>query len=753
MKLWYSQPASTWNEALLIGNGLLGGMVYGGVLEEQIDLNEGTLWSGFPREGHNSQVKSQLAEARALLENQHYFEAQTLIEQHMLGRNPQAFQPLGTLRIKRIKTDFKVEHYWRELNIDSSIFAVNSVVNGVLESREALASYPDRVLAYHWSTSAGLLSDMLISLESPHPNSVTSEGPSLKMFGQLPTSVDGEVLYETERGLRFHALLTVQTASGTVEFDSSQNALLVKNAKSLTVFFTAASNFQTWSFQPNPNDSAPALQCTRILEQALGLSWDALKERHVSDYQKLFGRVTLELGSDKSREVLAIDIRLERYRAGEKDTALEALYFQFGRYLLISCSKVGGQAANLQGIWNPHIQPPWFSEYTININTQMNYWFAETCALSECSEPLFALLEDLSVSGARTAAIHYGARGWTAHHNTDLWCMTTPTPGSASWAFFPLAGAWLARQMWEHYEFSLDKNFLARAWNVLSGAARFLLDWLVEENGKLGTSPSTSPENLFFDAENRPCAVAKNSSIDLSITRDLLEMTYKAAQILEREPDLQLEIEHALSSLKPVRIGSRGQILEWSEEFVEVEPGHRHVSHLYGLYPANVFNTEQRAASRENLRLRLEHGGGHTGWSAAWIINLYARLGDGKAAHKMLQQLIGKSTLPNLFDNHPPFQIDGNFGGTAGIAEMLVQSHNGIHLLPALPEAWTEGSVRGLRARGGLTVDITWENGALKSSNITSNHAGKLEIQYQHLTRVVELQAGQNIHLNGKLEL
>ena len=420
MKLWYSQPANTWNEALPIGNGLLGGMVYGGVLEEQIDLNEGTLWSGFPREEHNSQVKSQLAEARALLENQHYFEAQTLIEQHMLGRNPQAFQPLGTLRIKRIKTDFKVEHYWRELNIDSSIFAVNSVVNGVLESREALASYPDRVLAYRWSTSAGLLSDMLISLESPHPNLVTSEGPSLKMFGQLPTSVDGEVLYETERGLRFHALLTVQTDGGTVDFNSSQNALLVKNAKSLTVFFTAASNFQTWSFQPNPNDSAPALQCTRILEQALGLGWDALKERHVSDYQKLFGRVTLELGSDKSREVLATDIRLERYRAGEKDTALEALYFQFGRYLLISCSKVGGQAANLQGIWNPHIQPPWFSEYTININTQMNYWLSETCALSECSEPLFALLEDLSVSGARTAAIHYGTRGWTAHHNTDL---------------------------------------------------------------------------------------------------------------------------------------------------------------------------------------------------------------------------------------------------------------------------------------------------------------------------------------------
>jgi alpha-L-fucosidase 2 len=754
MKLWYSQPASIWNEALPIGNGLMGGMLYGGFFDEQIDLNEGTLWSGAPREKLNPLVKPQLAKARKLLEQQQYFEAQGLIEQTMLGQNPQAFQPLGTLRIKRFNTSHDVGHYWRELNLETGTYAVNAVVNGVLESREAFASYPDHIIAYRWSATSGVMSDMLISLESPHPHSLVCEGSSLKMLGQLPTQVEPDVLYDPELGLRFCTLLHVQTDGGTTGFHELENALLVQGAKSVTVFLTAASNFQSWNLEPKPNDPAPMLRCSSLIHQALTFGWEALKARHTKDYQALFNRVKLELGSDQNRDVLPTNLRLERYGQGEKDLALEVLYFQFGRYLLIVCSRLGGQAANLQGIWNKDVQPPWLSEYTININTQMNYWLSETCALAECSQPLFELLEDLSVAGSSTAAVHYGCRGWTAHHNTDLWRMTTPTHGNASWAFFPLAGAWLARQMWEHYLFGLDKTFLIRAWTVLSGATRFLLDWLVTTpNGRLGTSPSTSPENLFFDEQHRPCAVSTSSSIDLSISRDLLTITLEAARILEIEPEFQTEIETALHKLEPLQIGSKGQLLEWSEEFPEVEPGHRHVSHLYGLYPANLFNPEERAASRESLRLRLEHGGGHTGWSAAWITNLYARLEDEAGAYKMLRQLIGKSTLPNLFDNHPPFQIDGNFGGSAAIAQMLLQNHDGVlRLLPALPKAWESGTVQGLRAQGGLEVDMTWQDNTLVYSSIFATHQIKLEVVYANHTQILELAAGQSIQLDAALQ-
>lgn len=757
MHLWYTCPAEVWNEALPLGNGKLGAMLFGGVQAERLELNEGTLWSGFPRDTLQYRALNYLEPARELLREGRFAEAQELVERHMIGREPETFQPLGVLTIESEGIAPKI--YRRTLDLETATFSVETGT----ARREAFMSYPDNVLVYRWVSLGGVLPDLRINLESPHPYTLEADGDvGLRISGQLPSHVAanprGEyrmpVIYEEGLGLHFVSGLRVLNDGGTVTpmvEEGVCKGLRVQGARAVTVLLTAASNYRGWNAMPDPNDPEPRARVRTVLDEAEAKGWDALRARHLGDYQALFNRVSFSLEGEVPDG--PTDARLAAYAQGQLDLALESLYFHYGRYLLIACSRPGGQPANLQGIWNPHVRPPWGSDYTININTQMNYWPAEICDLGECTEPLVELLEELAVSGQRTARIHYNASGWTAHHNTDLWRMSTPTDGSASWAFWPLGGAWLSRQLWESYLFRPDTDFLARAWPTLKGAAQFLLDWLVEtENGKLGTSPSTSPENWFFDNAGRRCAISKSTTMDLSIVRDSFGIVLEAG---ERVGDTSLEpaLQGALGRLEPFRIGAKGQLQEWSQDFAEVEPGHRHVSHLYGLYPADLLDGPLKEAARRTLELRLGAGGGHTGWSAAWLINLFARLTDGAAAYGMVQQLLRKSTLPNLLDNHPPFQIDGNFGGTAGIAEMLLQSHSGtLRLLPALPEAWAAGEITGLRARGGIGVDLRWAAGELVTVRLTAQRACEVPVVYGDLSRSVRLETGVTLELGNGLE-
>ncbi len=729
-KLWYRKPASIWEEALPLGNGRMGAMLFGSVETERIQLNEDSVWYGGHVDRNNPDALAKLPEIRELLLKGEIREAEELMS-YALSGTPQSqrhYQTLGDLTLSFKGLADQPEAYVRSLSLGEAVHRTQFRIAGVDYVRDAFLSAADEVLAIRFTASEGAK----ISFSA-----MLSRGRYYDEVGGIGKDtifLDGNL---GQGGSDFTMMLKAVNEGGTSEVIGEH--LIVKAADAVTLLFTAGTTFRYTDLKQ---------QLTGILQSASGYRYEELRERHRKAYKDLYDRVTFQLPGTESYDELPTEERLDLAKNGNADAGLSKLYFDYGRYLLISCSRAGTLPANLQGIWNKDFTPAWDSKYTININTEMNYWPAEVCNLSECHLPLFDLIKRMLPNGQVTAKKMYGCRGFVAHHNTDMWGDTAVQDIWIPASYWVMGAAWLCTHQWMHYEYTKDIRFLEEAYPIMKEAAVFFLDFLIEDKGYLKTCPSVSPENTYILPNGNYGAVCVGPTMDNQIMRDLFSQCIKAAELLGIRDELTGQFKEAMDRLSPTRIGRHGSIMEWEEDYEEMEPGHRHISHLYGLHPSSQITMDKTPelaeAARVTLERRLAEGGGHTGWSRAWIINMYARLWDGEAAYQHLTQLFAKSTLPNLFDNHPPFQIDGNFGATAGIAEMLVQSTaERIVLLPALPKCWPDGSIRGLCVRGGADISLEWQGGRLTKCCIRSKHPIVTEVIYQENSFKVSLAAGE----------
>lgn len=752
LKLIYDKPAAKWTEALPLGNGRIGAMVFGRTEDERVQINESTLWGGEPHNYTNPEAYAHLAEVRQLIFAGKVDEAQKL-SATLMGRPRllMPYQPFCDVRLHFPGHDQATE-YRRELHLDNAIAEIAYRVRSVYFRREAFVSYPDQVLVVRITASQPGQVTFSAGMDSPQPGTHVESTASntLQLTGQIQPRKNPARSWTgswNQPGMRFAAVLKILTEGGLVR--SAGEHLEISGADSVTVLLSNGTSFR--NFRDIGGDALGVAQT--YVKAASKQSYERLRQRHMDDFRRLFSRVQLHLGEDHSTET--IDQRIKDF-AENNDPGLLALYFEFGRYLMISSSRPGGQPANLQGIWNEALVPPWSSKWTTNINLEMNYSQADIGDLWETEEPLWSLIRDLRATGAETASVQYHSRGWVLHHNTDLWRATAPVDGP--WGIWPMGETWLANQMWDHYEFSEDREFLREAYPEMKGAAQFILSFLVEAPpgtpfaGRLVTNPSTSPENQYI-LNGKPVNMAYAPTMDIELIRELFENCRRAAEILGTDTEFRSELDRVQERLPPLQIGKRGQLQEWIEDYPEAEPAHRHVSHLYSLYPGHdislTITPALAAAAKKTLELR---GDGGTGWSTVWRAALWARLHNPERAYANLRLLITMFTLPNMFDLCPPFQIDGNLGGPAAITEMLVQSTpEEITVLPALPRQWPSGSLKGVRVRGGGKVDVVWKDGRLTELRLQSDHAKKYRIGYGNESAETQIEPGKPIILDGAL--